>query len=234
MTLRLAALGRTNDAEELRHRVVVLVVVAAITAPALFVAIRIGSDFMPQLDEGALLLQTVLPPEASVEEVDRLNHRVEDLLREIPEVDDVVRRTGRAETTEDPMPHTVSDVLVVLKNTRSRTIDELEDVMRERLQPVPGVTTLFTTPLGIRIDEGLGGTPADISVRIFGPDLDELARLAERARRLMSGVRGVSDLRTERRVQVLSLALAPSRIGLRGHKSGHTKSTLLGLTLASC
>ena len=66
----------------------------------------IGSDFMPQLDEGAFLLQTVLPAEASLEEVDRLNHRVEDVLREVPEVDDVVRRTGRAERTEDPMPHT--------------------------------------------------------------------------------------------------------------------------------
>jgi cobalt-zinc-cadmium resistance protein CzcA len=105
----------------LRHRLVVLAVAAIITVPALFVATRIGSDFMPRLDEGALLLQTVLPPEASLEEVDRLNHRVEDLLREIPEVDDVVRRTGRAEATEDPMPHTTSDVLVVLKNERSVT-----------------------------------------------------------------------------------------------------------------
>ena len=68
---------------------------------------------MPQLDEGAFLLQTVLPAEASLDEVDRLNHRVEDVLREVPEVEDVVRRTGRAERTEDPMPHTVSDVLVV-------------------------------------------------------------------------------------------------------------------------
>ena len=54
--------------------------------------------------------------------------------------------------------------------------------MRERVEKVPGVSMLFTTPLGMRIDEGLGGTPADLSVRIFGPDLDELARLARRAR----------------------------------------------------
>lgn len=203
----------------LAHRLLVLTLAAAITVPALVVASRIGSDFMPKLDEGALLLQTVLPPEASLEEVDRLNHRVEDLLREIPEVDDVVRRTGRAEATEDPMPHTTSDVLVVLKDVRGRTLDELEDAMRDRLKAVPGVTVLFTTPLGMRIDEGLGGTPADISVRIFGPDLDELTRLAERARQLMSGVRGVSDLRAEQLTGLPQLRIvvdrsATARVGL--------------------
>jgi cobalt-zinc-cadmium resistance protein CzcA len=195
----------------LSHRLIVFVVAAAITLPGLVTATRIGSDFMPKLDEGALLLQTVLPPEASLEEVDRLNHRIEDLLREIPEVEDVVRRTGRAEATEDPMPHTMSDVLVVLKDERTRTIDELEDEMRDRLRPVPGVTTLFTTPLGMRIDEGLGGTPADISVRIFGPDLDELTRLADRARQLMSAAPGVSDLRAEQLTGLPQLRIAVDR-----------------------
>ena len=203
----------------LRHRLLVLGLTAAITLPVLVAATRIGSDFMPRLDEGALLLQTMLPAEASLEEVDRLNHRVEDLLREIPEVEDVVRRTGRAEATEDPMPHTTSDVLVVLKGERRRSLDDIEEVMRTRLQAVPGVTVLFTTPLGMRIDEGLGGTPADISVRIFGPDLDELTRLAERARQLMSAVRGVSDLRAEQLTGLPQLRItvdraATARVGL--------------------
>jgi cobalt-zinc-cadmium resistance protein CzcA len=169
----------------------------AVTLPALLLAFRIGSDFMPQLDEGALLLQTVLPPEASLEEVDRRNHRVEDILRRFPEVKEVVRRTGRAERTEDPMPHVLSDVLVVLKPERSRSIEDLEDAMREKLAKAPGVAVLFTTPLGMRIDEGLGGTPADLQVRIYGPDLDRLAGLAEKARELMEPVRGITDLRAE-------------------------------------
>lgn len=67
-----------------------------------------------------------------MDEVDRLNHRVEDILRDVPEVEDVVRRTGRAERTEDPMPHTVSDVLVVLKSERSRSLDAIENDMREQ------------------------------------------------------------------------------------------------------
>jgi cobalt-zinc-cadmium resistance protein CzcA len=180
---------------------------------------RIGSDFMPQLDEGAFLLQTVLPAEAALEEVDRLNHRVEDILRQVPEVEDVVRRTGRAERTEDPMPHTLSDVLVVLKPDRSRSLDAIEEDMRGQLEGLPGVTVLFTTPLGMRIDEGLGGTPADLSVRIFGPDLEELSRLGEEAEALILDIRGIADLRAEQltglpQLQIAVNREAASRVGL--------------------
>jgi heavy metal efflux system protein len=181
----------------LRRAGLVRLATLAITVPALLLALRVGSDFMPQLDEGALLLQTLLPPEASLEEVDRRNHRVEDVLRQFPDVQEVVRRTGRAEQTEDPMPHVLSDVLVVLKPQRTQPIADLEEQMRERLAKVPGVAVLFTTPLGMRIDEGLGGSPADLQVRIYGPDLERLAGLAEQARELMEPVAGIADLRAE-------------------------------------
>ena len=220
----------------MRRAGLVRVLALAVTIPALFLALRVGSDFMPSLDEGALLLQTILPPEASLDEVDRRNHRVEDVLRKFPEVREVVRRTGRAERTEDPMPHVISDVLVVLEPNRTRPLEELEEEMRERLEKVPGVAVLFTTPLGMRIDEGLGGTPADIQVRIYGPDLDLLARLAEEARELMEDVEGVADLRAEAltglpqvritvdREAVARVGLAPAdvvdalRVGLAGEE----------------
>ena len=220
----------------MRRAGLVRVLSLAVTIPALLLAFRIGSDFMPSLDEGALLLQTILPPEASLEEVDRRNHRVEDVLRRFPEVKEVVRRTGRAERTEDPMPHVISDVLVVLKPERTRPLEELEEEMRERLEKVPGVAVLFTTPLGMRIDEGLGGTPADVQVRIYGPDLDRLAGLAEEARELMEPVSGITDLRAETltglpqvritvdREAVARVGLAPAdvidalRIGLAGEE----------------
>src|SRR5881392_3628236 len=111
----------------------------ALTVPAIALSFYVGTDFMPRLDEGAFLIQTILPPEASLAEVDRVNHRVEDALRTFPEVEDVVRRTGRAERTEDPMPHTLSDVLVTLKPNRSRELGAIEDDMRERLAKLPGI-----------------------------------------------------------------------------------------------
>ena len=181
----------------MRHAGLVQLATVAITVPAISLAFVVGSDFMPQLDEGAFLLQTVMPPDTALDEVDRVNHRVEDELRKFPDVEDVVRRTGRAERTEDPMPHVMSDVLVVLKSERSTDLASLESEMREALEKVPGASILFTTPLGMRIDEGLGGTPADLSVRVFGPDLDELARLGNQVRTLMSQVEGIEDLRVE-------------------------------------
>ncbi len=181
----------------MRHAGLVRMLALAVTIPAVVIGLRLGADFMPALDEGALLLQTVIPSEASLEQVDRLNHQVEDVLRTYPEVEEVIRRTGRSERTEDPMPHTISDVLVVLRRDRSRSVEALTASMREELEAVPGVLTLFTTPLGMRIDEGLGGSPADLSVRVFGPELDELERLAAGVREIAEGVDGVEDLRVE-------------------------------------
>ena len=203
----------------LRHAGLVRVATLVITIPALWLATQIGSDFMPELDEGAVLMQTSLPAEASLGEVDRLNHRVENVLRGFPEVEDVVRRTGRAEHTEDPMPHTLSDVLIVLAPDRSRSTAELEDLMREAVEKVPGVSASFTTPLGMRIDEGLGGTPADLSVRIFGPDPETLAGLAESAEGILRGVDGIADVRAERLTGLPQLRVqidrgAAARVGL--------------------
>lgn len=203
----------------MRHAGLVRVLSLGITIPAVILGLRVGSDFMPELDEGALIIQTMLPAEASLDQVDRLNHRVEDVLRTFPEVVDVVRRTGRSERTEDPMPHTLSDVLVVLKPDRTRSLEELTNDMREKVNRVPGVSSLFTTPLAMRIDEGLGGTPADISLRVFGPDLDQLAQLAEQVQRIAATVDGMEDLRVEQvtglpqlRIEVDRPALA--RVGL--------------------
>jgi cobalt-zinc-cadmium resistance protein CzcA len=195
----------------LRHTAAVMAIALAITAPALWLATRLGSDFVPPLDEGAILMQTFLPPETSLDEVDRLNHRVEDVLRAFPEVDDVVRRTGRSERTEDPMPHTTSDVLILLTPDRARTGAPLEHALREAVEKVPGVSALFTTPLGMRIDEGLGGTPADLSVRIFGPDAQTLADLAGAAAERLRGVDGLEDVRAEPLVGLPQLSIEVDR-----------------------
>jgi cobalt-zinc-cadmium resistance protein CzcA len=203
----------------MRHAGAVRLATLLVTLPALGLAFAVGSDFVPRLDEGALMIQTSVPPEASLEEVDRLNHRVEDVLRGFPDVAEVVRRTGRSEHTEDPMPHTLSDVLVVLKDERSGSLEDVTAEMREAIERIPGISALFTTPLGMRIDEGLGGTPSDVAVRIFGPDLDTLASLAARATEIMRQVPGLSDLRAERLTGLPQLRIdvdraAVARVGL--------------------
>jgi len=195
----------------MRRPKTVMLASVLVTIPTIVAGLYVGSDFMPKMDEGAFLIQTILPPEASLDQVDRVNHKMEDALREFPEVEDVVRRSGRAERTEDPMPHTVSDVLVVFKKTRGRSTEQLEEAMREKLEAVPGATVLFTTPLGMRIDEGLGGTPADLNVRFFGPDLEQLAQIAGRAQEAISQIEGVTDLRVEKLTGMPQLRIAVNR-----------------------
>jgi cobalt-zinc-cadmium resistance protein CzcA len=195
----------------MRRPKTVLLICVLVTAPTIAAGFYVGSDFMPKLDEGAFMINTILPPEASLDQVDQINHGVEDALRGVPEVDDVVRRTGRAERTEDPMLHTQSDILVVLKPERRRSAEELEQVMREKVTSVPGASALITTPLLMRIDEGLGGTPADLYVRVFGPDLNQLAEIAEQARGIMSTVKGVIDLRVEKLTGMPQLRIAINR-----------------------
>jgi cobalt-zinc-cadmium resistance protein CzcA len=83
--------------------------------------------------------------------------------------------------------------------------------MREKLESVPGGSALFTTPLGMRIDEGLGGTPADLNVRLFGPDLEQLAQIAGRAEAILSQIEGVTDLRVEKLTGMPQLRIAVDR-----------------------
>ncbi|MEO8484354.1 MAG: efflux RND transporter permease subunit, partial [Acidobacteriota bacterium] len=203
-----------------RHAVLVRVLSLAVTVPAVVGLFYVGTEFMPELDEGAFLIQTVLPPEASLEQVDRVNQQVEDVIGHTEGVASVSRRSGRSEETEDPMPHVLSDVLVTLKPSSERAdTGEIEETLRTNLDDVPGVTVLFTTPLGMRIDEGLGGTPAELSVRVFGPDLDLLARYADQIAGLARHVRGITDLRVEDASGVPQLQVsidreAAARVGL--------------------
>jgi cobalt-zinc-cadmium resistance protein CzcA len=128
----------------MRHAGLVRIGALVVTIPALVLAFYVGSDFMPKLDEGAFLIQTFLPPEASLDEVDRVNHAVEDALRSIPEVEDAAARARRAHRRS--YAHTVSDV-PFSETHRKRSSDEIEQDMRLRLESVPGASLLFTTPL---------------------------------------------------------------------------------------
>jgi cobalt-zinc-cadmium resistance protein CzcA len=203
-----------------RHAWLVRGLSLAVTIPAFLGLLSVGTEFMPELDEGALLIQTVLPGEASLEQVDKVNLQAQEVIAQVDGVASVSRRTGRSEETEDPMPHVLSDVLVQLKPRDQRAdTDAVADEIRERLDDVPGIAALFTTPLGMRIDEGLGGTPAELSIRVFGPDLTELARISRQVAEIAEKVRGVTDLRVEQasgvpQLQVRIDRVAAARLGL--------------------
>ena len=217
-----------------RHAWTVRILSIAVTVPAFIGLLYVGTEFMPELDEGALLIQTVLPGEASLEQVDKVNLQVEEVIRSSPGVAFVSRRSGRSEETEDPMPHVISDVLVQLKPPADRDdTDTVADGIREALEDVPGVAALFTTPLGMRIDEGLGGTPAELSIRVFGPDLSVLSRVAQRIGAIAGRVEGVTDLRVEEasgspQLQVRVNREAAARVGLTASEVSEAVRVALG------
>ena len=175
----------------MRHGALVRVLALGLTLPCLWMAAHLGSNFLPKLDEGALMLNSQLPAETSLAAVDEANQQLEQKLITIPGVDSVYRRTGRAELTEDPMPHTLSDVLVVLDGQRSARVVEQE--VAEAIEALPYAVEL-TTPMQMRIAEGIGGTPADLQVKLFHPDLAALQAKLPAIRERISKVEGVASV----------------------------------------
>jgi cobalt-zinc-cadmium resistance protein CzcA len=173
----------------LRRGKLVMLVAVAVTVPSLVLALRLGTDFLPELDEGALMLQTLLPSDTSLAAVDEANRQLEDILAGTPGVRASYRRTGRGELTEDPMPHYLSDVLVMLEPGADSAVVEAE--LAEEAEHLPYSVEL-TTPMSMRISEGIGGTPADIQVELFHPDLDELAKRQAEIQRALASVPGVA------------------------------------------
>ena len=163
---------------------------------------RLGREFLPPLDEGAIGLQTFRLPSVSLPMSRDMELEVEKALREFPEITTVVSKTGRADIASDPMGLEVSDVIATLKpreewsSTRNR--EELVGMVRERLERVPGMTYSFSQPIQLRVDELVSGVKAQIAVKIFGDDLEVLRQKGEEVRRTISRVRGAADLNLER------------------------------------
>ena len=178
----------------MRHGAITRVLALGLTLPSIWLALHLGSNFLPNLDEGALLLNSILPAETSLAAVDEANFQLEQKLVKVPGVASVYRRTGRSELTEDPMPHTISDVLVVLDGTK-RTPDVQKEVA-EIAEGLPYPVEL-TTPMQMRIAEGIGGTPADIQVKLFHPDLATLQTKLQGIQEALSKVPGVASVTPE-------------------------------------
>jgi cobalt-zinc-cadmium resistance protein CzcA len=175
----------------LRHPRTVQLLAVALAVPAIVLAFGLGTDFLPPLDEGAVLVQTLLPSDASLAAVDSANRSLEEALAEMPGVRASYRRTGRGEVTEDPMPHYLSDVLVVLDDPGGAAA--IEHRIEEALEALP-YTAELTTPMGMRIAEGIGGTPADIQIELFHADLGALASRQDEIAERLEKVEGVASI----------------------------------------
>jgi cobalt-zinc-cadmium resistance protein CzcA len=174
------------------HGPLVMGLAFAVTLPSIWLALRLGSNFLPSLDEGAYMLLSKVPAESSLDAVDQANLQLDERLKVIPGVHAVYRRSGRAEVTEDPCPITDSEIMVILDPDAHEKLVEKNLLGVAEDMPFP---VEVNTPMQERIAEGIGGTPADIQVKLFNRDLAALQKaipdLQERLEKV-PGVRSVT------------------------------------------
>jgi len=161
-----------------------------------------GAEFIPKLDEGAIALQAWRLPSVSLEESIKSTTLIEKVLKEFPEADTVVSRTGRAEIATDPMGVETSDIFVILKpqeQWRSASTKEgLIALMDEKLKKnVPGNIFSYSQPIELRVQELIAGVRSDVAVQLYGEDLQELKTKADEIVQVLSQIPGASDVKAE-------------------------------------
>lgn len=198
---RLRAAYRHLLIRALRHRRITFALAVLIVAGALASVPFLGTEFMPELDEGAILIEARRLPSVSLTESVEISTRIEKTLMEFPEVESVVSKMGRPDLATEAMGIYLGDVYVILKPRRewitAGNRDDLIDAMASRLEHVPGVAFSFTQPLAMRLDEVIFGIRADVAVKLFGDDPEVLRREAERIRRVLAGIPGAADVQVE-------------------------------------
>jgi copper/silver efflux system protein len=175
---------------------------------------HMGSEFMPPLDEGSLLFMPVTLPSASITEVNRVMQVQDAIIKSVPEVEQVLGKAGKAETSTDPAPVSMIESIVLLKPKsqwrKGITKDEIISELDAKLQ-IPGVRNGWTQPIINRINMLSTGVRTDLGVKIFGKDLDTLEALAIEAEHILRKVPGAADLYAERTQGGLFLDIAIDR-----------------------
>ena len=179
----------------------------AVGAVAVAVFLRLGAEFVPQLDEGDLVVNLSRATGVSLDESIRQQKEAEKILASFPEVSAVFSRMGTPESATDPMGVHLADTFVMLKKDRSRwtkvdgrprTKEQLFDAMKEKLESgLPPQDVSSNQPIEMRFNEILEGSRADVTVRVFGPDLDRLLALSERVNAILEKVPGVESVETD-------------------------------------
>jgi cobalt-zinc-cadmium resistance protein CzcA len=198
-----------------RRRRLAIALAAVLVAIGLAIFPLLGSEFTPQLREGTLVLRLTMAPSISLRESTRVTQIVERRLMRIPEISGVVTRIGRGEVGAHTDPVNSAEMYVLLhpreRWRQARTQEELEQVIREELGPVPGVLTNFTQPIAMTVDELLEGVRAELAVKLFGDDLDVLVRKGAEIARVVQTVRGAADVQLDQVAGAPQLVLRVDR-----------------------
>ena len=211
------------------------VVTGAVVAVALsgLLLTRMGSEFIPSLDEGDVALHALRIPGTSLTQAVEMQSALEKRLMQFPEVDKVFAKLGTAEIATDPMPPSVADNFVMLKPQDQwpdpkRSKENLVHAMQDAAQTIPGNNYEFTQPIQMRFNELISGVRSDVAVKVFGDDLDTLLQSGEQISSVLEGIPGAADVKVEQitGLPMLSVKLDRKKISRYGLSVGEVQDLI--------
>lgn len=206
----------------LRNRLLMALMALAFLAGAGFLIPRLGTEFLPPLDEGAFAVNVVRLPSASLDaSKDQATILEKMIMAAYPEVLTVVSKTGRPVIAEDPMGPEQNDLVIMLRPKdewrpgldREKLIEGLQEVFAK----MPGIRPSFSQPIALRVNELVSGVKSDMAIKIYGDDIDRLRELAEEVAPLLSGVDGAQDVAVEQTSGLSEIQVVPNRPKLALH-----------------
>jgi len=200
----------------LKRRVPVVVAALALVVLCGLIAARLGSEFIPSLDEGDVALHALRIPGTSLTQAVQMQEQLEATLKQASEVDRVFTKLGTAEIANDAMPPSVADTFVMLKDREDwpdpdKPKDEVVKALEALAMSVPGNNYEFTQPIQMRFNELISGVRADVAVKVFGDDLDTLNEVAAQMEQVLRGVQGAADVKVEQTTGLPILTVLPRR-----------------------
>ena len=203
----------------MRFRWLVLGGATTLVAVCLWLATTLGSEFIPQLDEGDIALHALRIPGTGLEQSIEMQSQLEERLKAFGEVDKVFAKIGTPEVATDPMPPSVADNFVILKPRSQwpdpdKTKDELVAEMAAAVEMLPGNKYEFTQPIEMRFNELISGVRADLGIKVFGDDLDQLLASANDVLEVVESMEGAADTRVEQVTGLPMLSVHPKRMAL--------------------
>ncbi|WP_444927992.1 efflux RND transporter permease subunit [Microbulbifer sp. TRSA002] len=226
----------------LRQRGMVVAIAALLVLVSGYTASRMGSEFVPNLDEGDIAMHALRIPGTSLEQAIALQKSLEERIKELPEVERVFAKIGTAEVATDAVPPSVADNFIILK-PRSQWPDpdkpkeQLVEELAKLVEPIPGNRYEFLQPIQMRFNELLAGVRAELAIKVFGDDFEQLERLGGEIEAAIGSVEGVADIQMEQTSGLPVLAIVPdqaalTQYGLAINQVQEQLATALGGTVA--
>ena len=192
------------------HKKAVLLGTFSVFVIALGFFFTLGRSFLPPFNEGSFTINVSTLPGISLEESDRIGRRAEELLMQVPEIQTVARKTGRAELDEHALGVNVSEIEAPFE-LKDRSREEVTNDVREKLSTIKGANIEIGQPISHRIDAMLSGTEANIAIKLFGTDLNRMFLIGNQIKDAVQGIEGLVDLKVEQQIERPQLTITPKR-----------------------